>query len=207
MLEQLLQLITNFVIFLIQTTSYFGIAILMGLQSANIPIPSEVILPFAGFLASQGALNTTLIVTFAVVGALIGGSISFIIGKFLYPWIEILTGGIGQVIVSLEELALAKRWFEKWGDWTVLVGTMLPLVRTYISLASGASGIKFKRFLIYSLVGNLIWSSLLTYLGYNLGQHWDTLGPTFRQFDYLILILVIIGLAWLIWHRARRLRG
>lgn len=201
MLEQL----TGFIIHLIQSTGYLGIFILMTLESALIPIPSEVTMPFAGFLVSQGKLNFWLVVLIGAFGNLIGSLIAYGIGFYLEEHIIIkLIKKYGKfVLLSVHEYEISVSWLKKYGDYVAFFSRMLPAVRTFISLPAGLSEMNIWKFSFYTFVGSFIWSLLLTYVGVYFGKEWHALEPLYRKFEILIFVVFLIGVLWYINHKLK----
>lgn len=176
----------------------------MGLESANIPIPSEVIMPFAGFLASQGKLDLNLVALSGAFGCTIGSLVSYYLGRVSsQTWIRGFVRGPGRILVTEEELERGDLWLRKYGQGIVFVSRLLPVIRTFISFPAGQAGISLPKFAALSFVGSLLWSYFLAWIGFTLGENWSILRPIVRSFDYLIVAAVIIGLAWFFVHRIR----
>jgi len=190
MLEQL----TTLIIHLIQSTGYLGIFFLMTLESALIPIPSEVTMPFSGFLAAKGELNFYWIVAMGTLGNLAGSLIAYYIGYFLEENIIILyIKKYGKyILINEHDLDKATSWFKKYGDSIVFFSRILPAVRTFISLPAGLFRMNIWKFSIYTLLGSLFWSIFLTYIGFYFETKWSILESYFRKFDILILVLLLI---------------
>ncbi|MEW6171932.1 MAG: DedA family protein [Bacillota bacterium] len=197
MLEKIVSLITQY----IASMGYWGIALGMAIESCNIPLPSEVILPFGGYLVAQGKLNFYLAALAGNVGGTLGSIVSYYIGhKGGRPFIE----SYGRYFwISQRELAVADRWFQRWGEATVFFTRFLPVIRTFISFPAGITRMNFKRFVVYTFFGSLPWSLFLTYLGVKLGQHWDLLRGWFHRFDVVILIAILAGVVLFFWWRRR----
>lgn len=196
MLEKVINAVTEY----IAALGYWGIAIGMAIESCNIPLPSEVILPFGGFLAAQGKLNFFLAALAGNVGGTVGSIVSYYLGfKGGRPLLE----RYGRYFwISQRELALADRWFARWGEATVFFTRLLPVIRTFISFPAGVARMNFKRFVVYTFFGSLPWSFFLTYLGFKLGQHWGVLQEWFHRFD--VAILLFLGILVLVfWWRRR----
>jgi len=199
--ETAASLITSF----IAQTSYLGIILLMGLESANIPIPSEIVLPFSGFLVSRGTLDFWLVALAGAIGCTIGSIGSYFLGRWSnQTWIRGWISGWGQVLITPEELALGEKWLARHGTAIVFISRVVPVVRTFISFPAGMAKIELKKFVVYTFIGSLLWSILLTYIGLVMGENWGTIEPIFRQFDLAILAAVIISLAWFLVHRGKR---
>jgi len=201
----MVELLAHYIISLIESTSYFGIFILMFLESALIPIPSEVTMPFGGFLAAQGKLNFWLIVITGTVANLAGSLLAYYIGYIIEE--TILIGIIKKhgkfILVSVEDYNHARKWFEKYGDKIVFLSRILPAVRTVISLPAGAFKMNLKKFIIYTTLGCFIWSLFLTYIGVTLGENWNSLEKYFREFQILIAVLFIAMVVFYINHKLK----
>ena len=196
MLEQ----ISSSIIHLIQSTGYLGIFILMTLESALIPIPSEITMPFAGFLAAKGNLSFILVVLTGAVGNLIGSLIAYYIGYFLEE--NVILDNVKKygkfILITEHDLERASKWFGKYGDRIIFFSRLLPAVRTFISLPAGIFEMNIWKFSIYTFIGSLIWSFFLTYIGFYFQSRWNVLEQYFRKFDFLILgIIVILALLYL----------
>ena len=188
---------------LIAATGYAGVFVLMTLESACIPLPSEVTMPFAGFLASQGVLSFWLIVLAGGLGNLAGSLIAYYVGLALED--SVLRTFIRRwgkwVLMSERDYELAEGWFRRHGEIVVFVSRMLPIIRTFISLPAGVARMNVLRFSIYTIVGSLLWSTLLTYIGVQLGDHWHELSGIWHQFDLVITLALIALLALYVWHK------
>lgn len=197
LLEPLFQAITE----VIAAFGYWGVAVGMAIESACIPLPSEIILPFGGYLVSIGRLEFWGTVLAGTVGGTMGSIVAYYAG---------LSGGrpflkkYGRYIFfSEKEFAVAERWFQRYGEATVFFTRLLPVIRTFISLPAGIAGMPFGRFVIYTFLGSLPWSMALVYAGKVLGSNWDALSPYFHRFD-LILGLGILVLLFLYFRHRRR---
>ena len=196
-MEGVIAVITKY----IASLGYWGIALGMAIESCNIPLPSEVILPFGGFLVAQGKLNFFLAALAGNIGGTVGSIVSYYIGsKGGRPLLE----RYGRYFwVSRRELALADEWFARWGEATVFFTRLMPVIRTFISLPAGVARMDFKRFVVYTFFGSLPWSLFLTCLGVKLGQHWEILREWFHRADIVIVVVLALGLMMIIWWRRR----
>lgn len=194
MISHIISWLASIVIYVIDNTGYLGIFILMALESACIPIPSEIIMPFSGFLVAQGHFNIWLVGFLGAVGNLIGSIVAYLVG--LYggrPFVE----KYGKYfLVSHRDLNLADRWFAKHGQGTVFFSRLLPVVRTFISLPAGIARMNFKKFCFYTFVGCLPWSYVLTYAGVVLGHNWADIRIYFEKFEIIIGILIAAFIIW-----------
>ncbi|MDP3998849.1 MAG: DedA family protein [bacterium] len=202
-MEFLVHWITDF----ISQVSYTGIFILMLLESALIPIPSEVTMLFSGFLASTGRFNFWLVVLAGAVGNLVGSWLAYWLG--LWGESSVVRGLIRRfgkyVLISEEEFNRAEIWFNRYGEVIVFFSRILPVVRTFISLPAGIAKMNFWKFTIYTFIGSLIWSYFLTKIGFTLGANWAVLENYFRQFQYLIAGFLFIGIFWYALRKIRKL--
>lgn len=198
MASTILSTIAGFIINTISTLGYGGVVLLMAIESANIPLPSEIIMPFSGFLVAKGELNLYLVALSGAVGCVLGSIFSYWLGAVGgRPLVE----KYGKyILISHHDLDLADRWFKKRGEMTVLIGRLLPVVRTFISFPAGIAKMNFGRFIIYSFLGSLPWTFALAFIGQKLGQNWENLRAYFRGADVIILVLIIIVIVWWIWR-------
>lgn len=191
-LTELIESFLTSVTAVIAAMGYWGLGIGMAIESANIPLPSEVILPFGGYLVSTGRLEFWGVVLAGTAGGTAGSAISWFIGfKGGRPFLLRYGRYVG---FSISHLELAERWFERYGEATVFFTRLMPVVRTFISLPAGIAGMDFKKFLVYTFLGSLPWSILLTYAGLKLGQNWQAVKPWFHRMDVAVAA-VILGVA------------
>lgn len=177
----------------------YGIFIGMVLESAYIPVPSEIILPYAGYLAYTGRTSLTMAMVAGLVGGMVGATIGYLIARYGgRPLVERYGRYVG---LRRREVDRAEAWFRRHGDGAVFFGRLLPGIRTYISLPAGVAGMSFGRFIVFSLLGAIPWTILFTYLGYVFGNNWNHLGSWTH---YFLAAVLIVGIVWLIMMRARR---
>ncbi len=200
MIETLLAVLAAWVITVIETTGYVGVFLLMAAESANIPIPSEVIMPFSGFVAFGGTFSFWVVVVVGALGNLFGSLVSY----FFAGWIVRHRDKLFlRFLISDDILALSERWFSRYGEATAFFSRLLPIVRTFISLPAGLGKMPLVKFSLYTFAGSLLWSALLAWIGWVLGANWHNLSQYFRQFDYLILVLLVVGVVWWGWKHVR----
>ena len=168
--------------------------VLMALESACIPIPSEIIMPFSGFLVWEGRFVFWPVVVWGAVGNLIGSVIAYAVGFFGGRRVVEKYGK--YVLISSRDLELADNWFKKYGQAAVFFSRLLPVIRTFISLPAGIARMDFKKFCFYTLLGSLPWSFFLTYAGLVMGENWEELKVYFHKFDLVIGILIVLGIIW-----------
>ncbi len=191
MLEQL----SGLIIHLIQSAGYFGVFVLMILNASAIPIPSEVTLPFAGFLANQGSLTLLFVIITGILGDLVGSTIGYSIGYFLEENLLLnLIKKYGKfILVTEHDYQKITGWIKKHGAPVVFIGKMTPGIKSFVSIAAGITEVKFTKFIISNFLAGIIYVSLVSCIGFYLGSKWNTLGAYFRQFEVVIVILVILG--------------
>jgi membrane protein DedA with SNARE-associated domain len=204
MLSKLLALLAGFVIATISTLGYGGIVLLMAIESACIPLPSEIIMPFSGYLVFRGEFILWLVALSGAVGCVLGSLVAYWVGaKGGRPLAE----KYGRyILVSQHDLTLAERWFGRHGDIIILIGRLLPVVRTFIAFPAGVARMPLAKFVIYTFIGSLIWCWALAWIGLRLGEHWDTLGVWFHRFDGLIVGIIVLAGIWYVWRHLRHLR-
>ena len=205
MIEGLIAKLGLFVISVISTLGYFGVTMLMAIESACIPLPSEVIMPFSGYLVHTGQFNLWLLAFMGALGCNLGSLVAYEIG---YHGGRPLVERFGSYIfLNQHDLDLTDRFFARFGDVTVLISRMLPVVRTFIALPAGIGRMPRLRFHLYTFIGSFPWCLGLAYLGMKAGQHWDYLGKYFHQFDKVIGAIIVIGVIWFVWsHWQNRVR-
>jgi membrane protein DedA with SNARE-associated domain len=196
--------LTNWITRTIADHGLIAVFGLMLLESACIPVPSEVIMLYAGYLVSIGKLGLVGAVAVGVLGNLAGSIIAWWAGS---------AGGRGLILrhgryihVTEARLALADRWFERYGERTVMIARCVPIVRTFISLPAGIVKMPLGRFALYTTVGCIPWVLALTLLGYAVGENWETLHSRLAFLDYAILAAIVVAIAWLAvrWRRSLR---
>lgn len=201
MIESLLSILAGFVIATISRLGYGGIVLLMAIESACIPLPSEIIMPFSGYLVHRGEMSLHLVALAGSVGCVLGSVVAYGAGAWGgRPLVE----KYGKyVLISHHDLALADRWFARHGDITVFVGRLLPVIRTFIAFPAGVARMPLWRFNLYTFIGSYLWCLGLAWVGMKLGEHWNTLGVYFHRFDAVIGLII---LAAVIWYVRRHLR-
>jgi len=201
----MIEVLSGFIIHLIQSSGYLGIFILMTLESALIPIPSEVTMPFAGYLVTTGQLSFVGVVLIGALGNLVGSWVGYAIGYFLEETIIVtLIKKYGKfILISIDEYNHSLRWLNKFGDKITFFSRIFPAVRTFVSLPAGLAKMNFWKFSIYTFLGSLIWSAILTYIGVYLGSKWNSIGVYFHKFDILLVILLIITILFYVNHKLK----
>ena len=204
MIARIIEIISAFIVATISLLGYGGIVLLMAIESACIPLPSEIIMPFSGYLVSRGEMNLWLVGVAGAVGCVLGSMVAYWVG--MYGGRPIIEKYGRFVLVSHHDLDLADRWFAKYGEIIVFVSRLLPAIRTFIAFPAGVARMNIPRFIIYTFAGSLPWCLGLAYVGQKLGEHWDKdprLKTLFHRFDFVIGILLVLGAAWWIWRHIR----
>jgi len=207
MIARLIEFISGIIVATISLLGYSGIVLLMAIESACVPLPSEIIMPFSGYLVSTGQMNLWLVGIAGAVGCVLGSLVAYWVGsKGGRPLIE----KYGRyLLVSRHDLDLADRWFATHGEVIVFVSRLLPAIRTFIAFPAGVARMNLKRFVIYTFAGSLPWCLGLAYIGQKLGEKWnqdDTLKTWFHRFDFVIGIVGVLLAAWWIWRHVGHLR-
>jgi membrane protein DedA with SNARE-associated domain len=207
MIAKIIEFLSGIIVATISLLGYSGIVLLMAIESACIPLPSEIIMPFSGYLVSTGQMNLWLVGLAGAVGCVLGSLVAYWVGsKGGRPLIE----KYGRyVLVSPHDLDLADRWFANYGEIIVFVSRLLPAIRTFIAFPAGVARMNLKRFVIYTFAGSLPWCLGLAYIGQKLGEKWnqdDTLKTWFHRFDFVIGIVGVLLAGWWIWRHLKHLR-
>jgi membrane protein DedA with SNARE-associated domain len=199
MIADVLTKVAELVIKIISDTGYFGIASLMAIESACIPVPSEIIMPFAGFLTISGKLSLLLVIIWGAFGNLFGSIIAYVVGVYGgRPFID----KYGKyVLIGKDELDKSQRFFNKYGSISVFFSRLLPIVRTFISLPAGIARMPFAKFCVYTFIGSFFWSGLLAYVGVFLGENWQSIEVYFRKFDWLVAVLLVVGIVYFLYKK------
>ncbi|MHB8454475.1 MAG: DedA family protein [Acidiferrobacterales bacterium] len=204
MTAKIIALLAAFVIGTISSLGYAGIVLLMAIESACVPLPSEIIMPFAGYLVHTGVMTLWAVSLAGAFGCVLGSLVAYYLGAWGgRPLVE----RYGRyVLISHHDLDFADRWFQRHGDITIFIGRLLPVIRTFIAFPAGVSRMPLWRFSLYTFAGSLIWSLGLAWIGMKLGEHWNTLGVYFHRFDALIGAVLLAGLAWYVYRHVKNMR-
>lgn len=208
MSERILAFLVQFVTHVIQAGGYAGIVALMGIESACIPLPSEIIMPFAGYVVYQGHFNLWWAATAGALGCNLGSVVAYWIGaKGGRPLVE----RYGKwVLMSHHDLDRMTYFFDKYGSITVLLARLLPVVRTFIAFPAGIAKMPQLRFHIYTFAGSWPWCLGLAYAGMKLGESWDDphspFHEMFHRFHNIVIALLLLGIVWFLWSHLRRVR-
>lgn len=206
MVEKILAVLFIFIKSVIGATGYTGLALLMAIESACIPLPSELIMPFAGYLVFEGAMKLIWVATAGAIGCNLGSLVAYEIG---YSGGRRLVEKYGiYIFLSRRELDWADRFFARWGEAAVFVARLLPIIRTFIALPAGIARMPRVKFHVYTFLGSWPWCFGLAYVGMKLGENWRTIGKYFHQFDAVIGAALVAGVVWFVWtHWQHRMRA
>jgi len=196
MIEKIISILAGFIIGGISSLGYFGILTMMAIESACIPLPSEIIMPFSGYLVSQGRFNLWGVAFFGAMGCVLGSALAYWVG---YYGGRTMAEKYGKyILVTKHDLDIADSFFQKYGNMAVFFSRLLPVVRTFISFPAGIARMNFSKFIVYTFFGSLPFCYFLAYIGKILGENWNTLGVYFHKFDAIIGGLVLVGVIWFV---------
>jgi len=207
-IAKIIEILSGFIVATISTLGYSGVVLLMAIESACIPLPSEIIMPFSGYLVYTGRFNLWGVGVAGAVGCVLGSVIAYYIG--MYGGRPLIEKYGRYILVSRHDLDLADRWFHKYGEIIVFASRLLPVVRTFIAFPAGVARMKMSRFIIYTFLGSLPWCIGLAYVGQLLGEQWDkneALKTWFHRFDFVIGILIVGGAVWWVWRHLKQSRA
>ena len=205
MTENILAVLFVFIKSVIAATGYGGIALLMAIESACIPLPSELIMPFAGYLVFEGKLSLFWAATAGAIGCNLGSLVAYEIG--FYGGRPLVERFGSYIFMGRRELDWADGFFRRWGQAAVFVGRLLPVIRTFIALPAGIARMPRGRFHLYTFLGSWPWCFGLAYLGMKLGENWRSLGQYFHKFDAIIGAVILLGVGYFVYsHWQNRIR-
>src|SRR6516162_2342177 len=196
MVEAILEFLARFIIAVISQSGYLGIVLLMGIESACIPLPSEVIMPFSGYLVYAGRFSLIWVAIAGAVGCNVGSLVAYCVGAWGGRPLAERYGR--YVLLTRHDLEMADRWFVRYGNWAVFFSRLLPVVRTFIALPAGIARMNFLRFNIYTFLGSLPWCFVLAYAGLKLGARWTILRDYFHRFDTVIGLAILAAAVWFV---------
>jgi membrane protein DedA with SNARE-associated domain len=204
LIGRIIEILTGFIVAVISTLGYAGIVLLMAIESACIPLPSEVIMPFSGYLVYTGRFNLWWVAVAGAVGCVVGSLIAYWVG--MYGGRPLIEKYGRYVLISHHDLDLADRWFARYGEVIVFASRLLPVIRTFIAFPAGVARMNLTRFVLYTFAGSLPWCLGLAYVGQLLGEQWDkndTLKTWFHRFDFVIGILGVLAVTWWVWRHIK----
>ena len=207
MISKIIEALAVFTTGAISAMGYGGVLLLMAIESACIPLPSEIIMPFAGYLVYQGRFTLHGAALAGAVGCIVGSIPAYYLGQYGgRPLIE----KYGRyVLLSHRELDFADRLFSRHGQWVVLASRMLPIIRTFIAFPAGVSRMPMGKFIVYTFVGSYPWCYALAWAGAKLGEAWHTdprLKALYHRFELAIVVGAVAAVVWFVWHKVREAR-
>ena len=194
MVTRILEALASFVIFVISMMGLPGIVLLMAIESACIPLPSEVIMPFSGYLVFLGKYSLWSVGLAGAIGCVVGSVPAYYLG--MYGGRPLIEKYGKYILMSRHDLDMADRWFERHGEATVFFARLLPVIRTFIAFPAGVARMEMKRFIAYTFAGSLPWCLGLAYVGMVMGEQWPVLREYFHKFDLLIGAAIAAGIVW-----------
>ncbi|MGY4884066.1 MAG: DedA family protein [Nanobdellota archaeon] len=203
-LTSILGQVALFCINVISSLGYFGIFFLMVLESMIFPMPSELVMPFAGFLISTGEMSFIFVVLFATLGSIVGSLISYYIGRYGGDKFVLKYGK--YFLLNQEHLKNTEKWFSKKGELTIFIGRFVPVVRHFISIPAGVGKMDLKKFSFYTIIGAGIWNFFLAYVGFVLGNNWERISQYSDYLSWGVLIIVVIVGAYFLWKEIKKRR-
>ncbi|MBX9694184.1 MAG: DedA family protein [Cyanobacteria bacterium] len=185
----------------VESWGYWGVIVMMAIESANIPLPSEAIMPTAGLLVQQGKMDIHLAALAGAIGCVVGSIPSYFLGLWGgRPFLE----KYGRwFLLKTKDLELADKWVDRYGDWFFLVCRMLPVVRTFISFPAGVLKAHFLIFTAFTFIGSLIWCYFLTWVGIKFGENMETFRHFWHTFDLAIVLVGVGGFSYYLWHHLK----
>lgn len=205
MLDNIIAPVISWIEGVITSAGPLGITFLMAIESCNIPLPSEAILPFAGYLVSKGEMNFHVVAFAGALGCVFGSIPSYYTGYF--GGRKLLEKYGKYVLVTRKDLDEADKLVDKYGDWAFFLCRMLPVVRTFISFPAGILKARKRTFFTLTFLGSLIWSYFLVYIGVKLGEHSDKLKAIWSKFDYIIITACLILGIWYIYRHVKQIKS
>jgi membrane protein DedA with SNARE-associated domain len=208
LVARIIEILSVFIVATISALGYPGVVLLMGIESACIPLPSEIIMPFSGYLVYTGRFSLWAVSVAGAVGCVLGSLVAYWAGMYGgRPFIE----KYGRyVLISRHDLDLADRWFARRGELIVFASRLLPVIRTFIAFPAGVARMNLTRFVVYTFLGSLPWCLGLAYVGLKLGEQWDkndALKTWFHRFDFVIGIIGVVAVGWWVWRHVKGSRA
>jgi membrane protein DedA with SNARE-associated domain len=188
--------IVEYIVLGMSVGGYFGLFILMALESMIAPVPSEIVMPFAGYLVLQGRLDFWTAVLVSGLGSAFGSLISYYMGSYLGRPFILKFGKF--LLLEEEHLEWTEKWFKRRGNKTIFISRFVPVVRHLISIPAGVAKMPLRKFVLYTFLGATLWNLILLYAGFKLGSHWDKIHEYSRQLDIIFVIAVALFVAYFI---------
>jgi membrane protein DedA with SNARE-associated domain len=201
LVARIIEILSGFIVAIISALGYPGVVLLMGIESACIPLPSEIIMPFSGYLVYTGRFELWAVSVAGAIGCVVGSIVAYWVG--MYGGRPVIEKYGRYVLLSRHDLDMAEKWFARRGELIVFASRLLPVIRTFIAFPAGVAKMNLTRFIAYTFLGSLPWCLGLAYVGQKLGEEWDkneALKTWFHRFDFVIGIVVVLAAAWWVWR-------
>ena len=208
MIERIIGYLAGFIVAVISAGGYLGVVVLMAIESACIPLPSEVVMPFAGYLVFTGRFDLFAAATAGAIGCNLGSTVAYYVA--VYGGRPVIERWGRYVLIRTHDLDRAEQLFDRYGSIMVFVGRLLPVIRTFIAFPAGLARMRMLPFQVYTFIGSWIWCFALTYVGFILGDRWNS-DPQFRRIyhalDIVIVAFLAAGVCWFLWSHWPRRKG
>lgn len=207
MIARIIEILSGVIVATISALGYWGVVLLMAIESACIPLPSEIIMPFAGYLVSRGEMNIWLVGIAGAVGCVLGSLVAYWVG--MYGGRPLIEKYGRYVLISRQDLELADRWFSRYGEAIIFTSRLLPAIRTFIAFPAGVARMNLTRFVLYTFAGSLPWCLGLAWVGQKLGEQWnkdERLKTLFHRFDFVIGIIGLLAVIWWVRRHLKHLK-
>jgi membrane protein DedA with SNARE-associated domain len=208
MIAKLIEFLSGIIVAVIAALGYWGVGLLMAIESACIPLPSEIIMPFAGYLVSRDEMNIWGVALAGAVGCVAGSLVAYWVG--MYGGRPLIEKYGRYVLISRQDLELADRWFSRYGEAIIFTSRLLPAIRTFIAFPAGVARMNLTRFVVYTFAGSLPWCLGLAYIGQKLGEQWnkdERLKTLFHRFDFVIGIIALVAIIWWVRRHLKHLKA
>src|SRR3977135_2825950 len=207
MIARIIEILSAFIVATISLLGYSGIVLLMAIESACIPLPSEIILPFSGYLVYTGRFNLWAVGVAGALGCVVGSMVAYWVGS--YGGRRMIEKYGRYVLISHHDLDLADRWFARYGEAIIFTSRLLPAIRTFIAFPAGVARMNLPRFIVFTFAGSLPWCLGLAFVGQKLGEQWnkdETLKTLFHRFDFRIGIVGLLAVIWWVRRHLKHLK-
>ena len=204
MFARIIEVLSGLIVGAISALGYPGVVLMMGIESACIPLPSEIIMPFSGYLVYTGRFDLWAVATAGAIGCVVGSLVAYWVG--MYGGRPVIEKYGRYVLISMHDLDIADRWFAKRGELIVFASRLLPVIRTFIAFPAGVARMNLWRFVVYTFIGSFPWCLGLAYIGQKLGEQWDkneALKVWFHRLDFVIGIVGLVAIAWWVWRHLK----
>ena len=200
----IIEKIVEYITLGMSTGGYFGLFMLMALESMIAPVPSEVVMPFAGYLVLQGRFNFWIAALISGLGSVFGSLVSYYMGAYLGRPFVLKFGK--YLLLEEEHLEWTEKWFKRQGEKTIFISRFVPVVRHLISIPAGIAKMSMQKFLVYTFAGATVWNLILLYAGFKLGEHWDKIHEFSKELDIIFVIAVMMFFVYFVWkhHKKRK---